>query len=146
APHGERTRLRLAGLEGYRRHARLDNELLLSLTDHLVADGALRPLLGFRVNDSLYRTANRVRWVESQRDKGRRSYRLMAVDPTPYLEATLARARAGATLEAALVDEEITRADADAYVEELVASQILVADLEPQVTGAEPLSGLRAQL
>lgn len=149
APHGERTRLRLGGLEGYRRHARLDNELLLSLTDHLVADGALRPLLGFRVNDSLYRTANRVRWVESQRDKGRRSYRLMAVDPTPYLEATLARARAGATLEtlaAALVDEEITRADADAYVEELVASQILVADLEPQVTGAEPLSGLRAQL
>ena len=54
---------------------------------------------------------------------------------------TLARARDGArlgTLAAALVDDDITRADADEYIAELADSQVLVADVRPQLTGAAP--------
>ena len=73
----------------------------------------------------------------------------MAVGVTPYLMQTLAGARDGAqlgTLAAALVDDDITRADADAYIAELADRQVLVADVRPQLTGAPPADTLVAAL
>jgi hypothetical protein len=55
---------------------------------------------------------------------------------TPYLMQTLARARDGArpgTLAAALAAGDITRADADEYIAGLAGSQVLVADVRPQL-------------
>ena len=72
-------------------------------------------------------------------------HRLVAVDDTEALAATLARAAEGApraSLAAALADDEITETEAFRYIDELIASQILVADLECAVTGPEPLPRL----
>jgi thiopeptide-type bacteriocin biosynthesis protein len=71
------------------------------------------------------------------------------VDTTPYLMQTLTRARDGArlgALAAALVSDDITRADADGYLAELADSQILVADIRPQLTGPPPAGTLAASL
>jgi len=71
------------------------------------------------------------------------------VDTTPYLTQTLARARDGArlgALAAALVSDDITRADADGYLAELAGSQILVAGIRPQLTGPPPAGTLAASL
>ena len=71
------------------------------------------------------------------------------MDTTPYLTQTLARARDGArlgALAAALVSDDITRADADGYLAELAGSQILVAGIRPQLTGPPPAGTLAASL
>jgi thiopeptide-type bacteriocin biosynthesis protein len=144
------TRLRVGALDGYRKHTRLDGDYLAELTRVLAQDPAVRATLTFRPTSSLYRAGGRLRYVSGVMKQPRtREYELVAVDPTEYLEATLARAADGAKLDAlaeALVQGDVTRAEADEFVATLVDSQMLVPDLEPLVTGPEPIHDLIAQL
>jgi thiopeptide-type bacteriocin biosynthesis protein len=152
---GATTELVIAARDRYRRHTRLDGDYLSALTDALQRDPELRRALTFRTSSSLYRTGQRMRYVEGivSGKERTRSYRLVDLEPSEALTATLERATGGARLDAlaeALVagdaDGDITRADADEFIAELVDAQILVADLAPQVTGAEPIYDLIAQL
>jgi lantibiotic biosynthesis protein len=137
----ERTRLRLESRARYRRHSRLDMEFLWSLAEAVERDPGLRADLVYRPNSSLYELGDRLYYAEAAQEKSGRSYRLVAVDQTPYLTATLERARAGARLDAlaaALVDGDIAQADAEGFVDELVDSQLLAADVRPKLTGEAP--------
>lgn len=150
---GDATDLRIASQERYERHSRLDNDYLFALCEDLGRDPGLRAELTYRPNSSIYRAAGRLRYAEARLAGKIRSHHLVALDATPYLEATLARAADGATpadLAAALVtgdpDGEITLAEAGEYVDELIAAQVLVSDLTPAVTGSAALSGVENQL
>ena len=147
---GAETRLEIDGRERYRRHTRLDMDYLESLCSALARDSALRETLTYRPNSSLYRAGGRIRYVESRLDeKGEHSYHLIVVEDTDYLTATLVRAEPGATiatLAAALVDDDVSFADAREYIEELIESQILRPDLAPHVTGPEPIHPLIEQM
>jgi thiopeptide-type bacteriocin biosynthesis protein len=143
------TRLHLKGRERYRRHSRLDMDYLWALAEAVERDPQLRKLFVYEPNSSLYETAGRLRLAEARLTATGRSYHLVAVDKSPYLTAVLERARGGATLEAAaevLVDDEITQAEAEEYMAELVDNQLLVSDARPVVTGDEPVHGLVATL
>jgi lantibiotic biosynthesis protein len=138
---GARTCLRLEGLDRYRRHTRLDMDYLWALAEAVERDPGLRSELEYRPNSSLYQAGDRLLFAEARQRRSGRSYKLVAVATTPYLMQTLARAQDGArldTLAAALVDGDVTRADADEYIAELADSQVLVADVLPQLTGAPP--------
>ena len=146
---GARTRLRFDGLSRYRRHTRLDMDYLWNLAEAVERDPDLRRELEYRPNSSLYQVGDRLLFAEARQGQTGRSYRLVAVGITPYLMQTLARARDGAglgTLAAALVDHDITRADADEYIAELADCQVLVADVRPQLTGAPPTDTMAATL
>ena len=146
---GERTCMRLDGGASYRRNTRLDMDYLWALAEAVERDPRLRGELDYRPNSSLYQVGDRLLFAEASQSRSGRSYRLVAVGATPYLMQTLARARDGArlgTLAAALVDDDITRADADEYIAELADSQVLVADVRPQLTGAPPTDTLVAAL
>jgi thiopeptide-type bacteriocin biosynthesis protein len=139
------TRLTFEGLETYRRHTRLDMEYLCTLAKTLASDRELQGELTFRPNSTLSRAAGYLRYAESRFDGNRRSYHLVAVEESDYLGATLARAAAGARaadLAAALVDDEISFDEATAFIVELIATQLLVPEFEPSVTGDEPIHDL----
>jgi lantibiotic biosynthesis protein len=143
------TRLHLKARERYRRHSRLDMDYLWALAEAVERDPQLRKLFVYEPNSSLYETAGRLRLAEARLTATGRSYHLVAVDKSPYLTAVLERARGGTTPEAAaevLVDDEITQAEAEEYVAELVDNQLLVSDARPVVTGDEPVRGLVATL
>ena len=138
---GDGTRLRLERVREYGRHTRLDMDYLWTLAEAVERDPRLAAVLDYRPNSSLYRAGDRLLFAEARPGRGGRRYRLVAVDPTPYLMQTLDRARDGArlsTLAGALVTGDITRAEADEYIAELAASQVLVADIRPQLTGPPP--------
>ena len=144
---GRETQVALAPRAAYRRRTRIDNDYLFVLANELAS--AHRDRLVVRPNGSLYRTAGRLRCAVSRVENKDRRYDLISIDPTPYLEATLARAARGAsvaTLAEALVGDEVTLADAHAYIAELVTAQLLVPELGIHVTGPEPIDGLIAQL
>jgi thiopeptide-type bacteriocin biosynthesis protein len=146
---GNQTQLTIEGREHYGRHTRLDNDYLFALIGALTHDPSLRELFNYHPNDSLYRAAGRLRYVESRLENKLRTYHLVAAEATSYLDDTLARAREGATVEtlaAALVDEDISSDEAREYITELIESQILVPDLALQVTGSEPVHTLISQL
>jgi len=147
------TRLELQSRAGYQRHTRLDMDYLFALCEDLGRDPALRRELAYRPNSSLYRAAGRLRYAEARLAGKARSHLLVALEPTPYLEATLARAADGAKpadLAAALVatdpEDEVTLEEAEAYVDQLIETQVLVSDLTPGVTGPEAIHDIEEQL
>jgi thiopeptide-type bacteriocin biosynthesis protein len=142
---GETTHLAVSARAACRRHTRLDMDYLVALADALARDPALAPMVRYTPNSSLYRLGDRWRLVETRMQGKQRSQHLVAVDDTTALASTIERAREGASraaLAAALVDEGIAADEADAFVGELIDSQILVGDIECPVTGAEPLTHL----
>jgi lantibiotic biosynthesis protein len=146
---GSRTRLVLPERAAYRRHSRPDMHYLGMACAALQADPALRPLLKYLPNSSLYQAGGRLRYVESKLKDKQLSYLAVSAELTDYLEAVLQRAGTGESagkLAESLADAEITLEEASAYIEELIASQILVPDLANPVTGPEPLAALLEQL
>ncbi|HXO42160.1 MAG TPA: lantibiotic dehydratase, partial [Thermoanaerobaculia bacterium] len=147
-----RTRLVLGPRAGYRRHTRLDMDYLFALCEDLERAPEMRHELRYRPNSSLYRAGGRLRYAEARLDDKIRSHHLVAVEASDYLEATLERARDGAlaadlaaalvTAEGAAAEVEISREDADAFLTELIDSQVLVSDLSPPVTGPEAIHDL----
>ena len=145
---GAQTQLALHDRTRYQRHTRLDMDYLDALCTALARDPALRRVLSYRPNSSLYHAAGRVRYVESRFEKKNRSFHLIAVEETESLTKTLDRATTGssfAALAEALVDEEISLTDAEEYISELIESQILMPDLAPCVTGSDPIQSLIEQ-
>jgi len=145
------TSLELAPIADYRRRTRVDNDYLFALIDEICKQPAARSRLHYCPNSSLYTAAGRLRYAEARLLGKERSYHLVSIDPTPYLAATLERARSGARLAdlaAGLVadDPDVTLEEAIAYVDELVAAQVLVPELGITVTGGEPIDGMIAQL
>lgn len=141
------TRIRLRPLDTYRRHTRFDMDYLFALAEELAGDEALRRELLYLPNSSLYRAAGRWRYAEARLDDQLRTYHLVAVESSPYLDATLERARSGARLAElaqALVaeDPEVALEEAEEFLGELVDAQLLVPDLAPRVTGGEAVEDL----
>lgn len=146
---GPSTVLDVAPVPALRRHTRLDMDYLAALVERLGQRHDVRAHLVYRPNSSLYRAAGRWRLVESRlRDKVR-SHHLVSLAADDALDATLARAATGATLDllvSALVAPGISRADAEAYIHELIDEQVLEPDLVCPVTGDEPHARIVARL
>src|ERR1700724_2300490 len=127
-------------------------DYLFALCEELERAPEMRRELRYRPNSSLYRAGGRLRYAEARLDDKIRSHHLVAVEASDYLEATLARARGGAlaadlaaalvTADGATAEVEISREDADAFLTELIDSQVLVSDLSPPVTGPEAIHDL----
>jgi lantibiotic biosynthesis protein len=147
---GETTHLELAPREHHRRYTRIDGDYLSDLTDALATDRAVRARLLHRPNSSLCRVAGRLRYA-MRREGESRSYSLVSLEPSDYLVATLERAQGGALpadLAIALcdADAEVTREEADGFIDELIDNQVLVSELAPPVTGPEAVDDVIAQL
>jgi lantibiotic biosynthesis protein len=145
----QETRLHLPAQQAYERHSTLDAEYVSSLAAAAARDEQLRRELTFHANSTLYEVGGRLFLAATEDGSTGRSYRLVAVDKTPYLAATLERARAGASgadLAKTLVDGDVTRSDADAYIDELIESELLIPETSLQVTGDEPAASLAMTL
>jgi lantibiotic biosynthesis protein len=147
APHAAHTRLDVPARSAAWRRTRLDNDVLFAWTTALGRDRAVRERVRYRRNSSLYPAAGRLRYAEARVLGALRSYQLIAVDPTEYLEALLARSTGvGATraelLAVLTADPEVSAEDAAAFLDEVIDTQLLVPVLGPHVTGPEPSEAL----
>lgn len=142
---GQRTEIATLSRNEYIRHTRPDMDYLCNLASVLSANDSIINTIKYTPNTSIYYAAGRLHYYEVRGQHKQRSYHLVAVDPTDYLIELLARAAKGISFEnlvASLIDEEITQEDAKSFVRELIQSQILVPDLEPTITGPEPLHAM----
>jgi thiopeptide-type bacteriocin biosynthesis protein len=145
----DETRLVMESHTKYQRHTRLDMDYLFALAEILGREPAFRSIFAYRPNSSLYRTAGRVRYLESRLNGKHRTYHLVAADDTDYLAATLSRAQEGASpaqLSAALAADGVAQTEAESYIEELIENQVLVPGIALPVTGPEPIHPLIEQL
>jgi lantibiotic biosynthesis protein len=135
---------RLEGLGGYYRRARLGMGALVRCLNALAAREEVRARLRYAPTSSLYRACGRIRFASLELDAElarAKAYPVVDVEPSPALEAALARAREGATLveiAAAVSGPGIEPAEALDYARQLVESELLVPAWIPPVSGAEP--------
>ncbi|HLY92033.1 MAG TPA: lantibiotic dehydratase [Candidatus Angelobacter sp.] len=153
---GDVTCLQLAPRSEYRLHSRLDMEYMCALAEAIAADRAARARLSFHPNTTLHLVAGNYHHTQSyvnprSANERARLFQLVATGYTPCLEATLRRALDGATahwLVLRLIEDDPTLPleEVEVYVDRLIESQLLVADLNPAVTGPEPLDDMIQQL
>ncbi|MGW7201295.1 lantibiotic dehydratase [Streptomyces chryseus] len=146
---GETTRVQFAPRTAYLRRTRLDNDYLCRLITALQADPVVRGAVGWTLNSSLYRAGDRLHYMETRLTDGARSHHLVAVAESAHLTAVLEMARAGgrrAELAAMLCTGGVTQQMAERFIDQLINAQILVSELQLQVTGREPLAALIERL
>ncbi|HEX8792990.1 MAG TPA: lantibiotic dehydratase, partial [Polyangiaceae bacterium] len=137
---GTETMLRVLGEE--RRHVRLDMGILVRLSERFVSNPAIRRALAFRPNRALYRAGSELRYPALQTEGNRRAYRLVSVQRDDALETALGAAAGGALFDdiaRALVADAVSLEEARAYVDTLIQDRILESELQPCLTGDDPL-------
>ncbi len=119
---------------------RLDMGLLTSFAEYIFRDPELRRTLRFYSNNTIYRFGKKNRYVEYVIKEGEKLYNLASFEPNEYIDQILSLSAKGAGFSdyyQLLVSEDISEADIDEFVNELIDSKILISELEPWMTGTE---------
>lgn len=142
----EATRFVLQPGAAHTRRLRLDMNYLSGIIQVLEQQEAIRRQLLFFTNNSLYELPDGFRYAEYTIVNNTRNYHLTSIEKTPYVKAVLEKARSGSNLKdlAALLMslEDVSEEEAGEFLLHMVQSQLLISELEPCVTGDEPLDQL----
>jgi len=134
------TEIQLDDPSQYRRHTRLDMNFMVSYYYELLKTDEIKNALKLYPNSSLFKIADKYRYVEYHYKNGNRMYEIVAVDHSEYLEKILSTSRNGATknsLIKVLTDLGFEDQESEEFIDEIILNQILVFELEPNVTGEE---------
>lgn len=127
------------------RDTKLDMHFLVALAHHFVATPEIRNQLLFYPNNSMYVLGDKIRYIEYEYTEGKRDYVISSALISHELQQVLALSTDGKTKEelcTALINEDITEKDAEVFIEELIDHQVLVSELEPNVSGNDFLDTL----
>ncbi len=120
------------------RQTRFDMHFSCALAQELVKNPTVKEQLNYYPNTSIYQIGDELRYIEYQYIDGKRMHQISAVTDSEYLQKILQSSKNGAAytdLIHAIIDDEISIEEAQPFIDELIASQILVHSLEPSITG-----------
>jgi hypothetical protein len=132
-----------------RRHRRLDHRILGAIKDLILRNPRYANQLRFYPNTSLYRLGQTFRYVQRLQNDHRAGFSLNQVAAHPVLDELLKKAKNGLLLSdllAMLLDANLSKANARAYLKSLLDSQLLVSDIEINITGPDYLGLLIARI
>lgn len=130
------------------RDTKLDMHFLVSLAQYFEKSPEIRNRLSFYPNNSIYKVGNKIRYIEYQYTSGKREYIISSAPLSEELEQIINFSRQGKKIQQIaeiLIGEEIedsqtsqkqiTKEEAEEFIEELIDNQVLVSELEPNVSG-----------
>jgi lantibiotic biosynthesis protein len=122
------------------RHTRFDMHYLCALAQHLAMLPAIKNKLQYFANTAFYTVTEEIRYVEYNYQNGHRKHIISSILASEYALDILQAAQSGISITAMvnlLVSDEITAEEATDFINEMIAAQVLVNELEPAVTGSE---------
>lgn len=122
------------------RDTKLDMYFLVSLAQHFAQLPEIRNKLSLFPNNSIYKLGNKIRYVEYQYTGGKRDYIISSAPLSIELQQILELSKEGKTLQQlaeTLVNSEITQEEAIEFIEELIDNQVLINEMEPNVSGKD---------
>lgn len=128
-----------------KKHIRFDMDFLLKFSDLLLDMPDVKSHVRFFPNNSIYLIGDQIRLTEYIKLSNTRQYKLSQIDESYYLDILISRAKNGLTighLVDILVSDGVDQDDAENYLSQLIENQILVSDLEPNVTGEDYFSNI----
>ncbi len=120
------------------RDTKLDMHLLVSLAKSLEKTTDIRNKLLYFPNNSMYTIGRRIRYVEYEYYKGKRDYIISSAPLSEELSQILFFSEQGKTISQIaeiLINSDINQDEAIEFIEELTDHQVLVSELEPNVSG-----------
>jgi len=140
-------------LSNYRRYTRLDMHYLCALAQDMGKNEEIMQSVKYYPNTSMYVLGEQLRYVEYFYKKLWRIHQISSVDFSEYLEKIINFAQKGAKFAELsslviemLPEENISTEEAETFIGELISNQILVSDLEPEITGKDFLVQLQRVL
>lgn len=125
------------------RKTRLDMNVLCGLYNHILSIKTYRNKLKFYPNNSLYRIANTIRYVDYSIINNYRLYSIASISMNEIISEILKECEQGKSIEdltCILVAKGIDLYTATKFINELVDEKIIVSELEPNTTGDDYLS------
>lgn len=120
------------------RDTKLDMHFLVGLAQSFAVLPKIKSQLLFFPNNSIYRVGDKIRYVEYEFHNGKREYIISSAPFSEELEQVLHFSKESKTIlqiAEILVTDEITLEDASEFIDELIENQVLVSELEPNVSG-----------
>ena len=122
------------------RYTKYDMHFLGTLLPVLTKENAIRSVLKYYPNNSLYTVFDKFRYVEYYFKDKVRFHKISEVEITDYLELILEKSKSGIFINdliPLLVSEEISQTDATEFVNTLIESQFIVSEIEFTITGED---------
>ncbi|GAA4273513.1 lantibiotic dehydratase family protein [Aquimarina gracilis] len=138
-----KTNIQLNETNKYKRTTRLDMNYLCSLVQELENINEIRNNLVYFPNNSLYKIGSKYRYVEYAYKNAVRHHYMIAIDASLYIGKVLQLAEKGAKIKdlaEAIVGPEISFADAQNFINNLIDNQILLSSISPTVSGGDYLN------
>jgi thiopeptide-type bacteriocin biosynthesis protein len=119
---------------------RYDMALVLSLSEELLRDDRLKKKVKYYVNNSIHTLRGKIRYIESEYNDGAKNYLVSDLERFPLLDFVVEQfaTRGGGTFQEFLSYLEAQNLDletAEDFFEQLIQNQILISELEINVTG-----------
>lgn len=148
---GDSTSLQLNDMQAAHQFVRLDMDYYTKICNHIQQLPEVGKVLRYYPNNSIYKTGEKYRYAEYTITNNRRKYLLTSVEDSVFLKKIIREAAAGLTMEAIVQlileeDDTISPEEAGAFVQELISSQLLIAEIEPKITGKDNLESLTDRL
>lgn len=133
----------LASHEEYQKFVRLDMDVVTEIFTSLMKIPEIRSKMKYFPNNSIYNIGESIRYIEYYISGGKRVYNLSSAENSAYLRSVLMWCKDGIScheLSYKIAKEfSVEYSDAENYVLDLYEAQIVVSELEPPVTGTDPL-------
>ncbi|RYE24675.1 MAG: hypothetical protein EOP51_06610 [Sphingobacteriales bacterium] len=141
----DHTGITVANASEHKEACRLDMDLIYRFLNVLYADEKIREQITYHANSTLYKLAGKYRYIRYNFN-GKRSYFLAEIEPTPYLKHIITQSANGVSYTQLkdyllpLCDDN--EEDAKNFLNTIISNQIIVSELEPNVSGDEPFKKL----
>lgn len=122
------------------RFTKFDMYFLGSFLPVIVKNDAIKEVLKYYSNNSIYTVFDKYRYVEYYFKDNVRFHKISEVEISDYLELIFEKAKSGvliSELAAILVSDEISLNDANEFIDTLIKSQFIVSELEFTITGED---------
>ncbi len=127
------------------RDTKLDMHFLVNLAQYFLTITEIREQILFFPNNSIYKIGRKFRYVEYVNVGGKREYIISSVAQSHELQQILIFSQQGKTIRQIaeiVTNEDISPSEAQEFVEELIDNQILVSEIEANVSGKDFLDTL----
>ena len=139
------TNLPLGSRADYRKHTSVSIDVLQRIGWSVSKDRAFDGLLTYRVNPTLCRNGGKLVFFASRKPPAADGYELVVVEATELVERVITGCGASERFSALVEKLEVPDSDRQAngaFVRQMIEAQILLADIDPFVTGPDALKGL----
>lgn len=120
------------------RDTKLDMHFLCALSQHLLTIPKIKKNILFFPNSTIYKIGKKIRYLEYESKNGKRDYIISSAPFSEELKTIIDFSKDGKTFDqliSTLANDEFSQDDVQEYVEELIDNQVLISELEPNVSG-----------